>query len=210
MELGYTTPVFRPLFGTNNGVAGHVLLEGGTPEQHEYLPRLASGDWTASFALTEAEAGSDPSGMTTSAGRAGGGYVQNGAKPYITDAPVADLFMIFARHGTADRPGRDIPAFLVPAGTPGPTGGARGIKDGPTRRVDSGRSDQRRPGTSSGLAGGAGSEGYRIAMRCLAMAVCRSRPRAWEWRNDWPGKQSPMRSRGAIRHPMANSSSFGA
>ena len=58
MELGYTTPAFRSMFGTNNGIAGHVLLEGGTPEQKkEYLPRLASGEWTASFALTE-EAGS--------------------------------------------------------------------------------------------------------------------------------------------------------
>ncbi len=63
MELGYTTPAFRSLFGTNNGIAGHVLLEGGTEEQKkEYLPRLASGEWTASFALTEAEAGSDPAG----------------------------------------------------------------------------------------------------------------------------------------------------
>jgi acyl-CoA dehydrogenase len=63
MELGYTTPAFRSLFGTNNGIAGHVLLEGGTVEQRkEYLPRLATGEWTASFALTEAEAGSDPSG----------------------------------------------------------------------------------------------------------------------------------------------------
>src|ERR1700716_4419420 len=68
MELGYTTPAFRSLFGTNNGIAGHVLLEGATPEQRkEYLPRLASGEWTASFALTEPEAGSDPSPLTTSA-----------------------------------------------------------------------------------------------------------------------------------------------
>ena len=57
MELGYTTPAFRSMFGTNNGIAGHVLLEGGTPEQKkEYLPRLASGEWTALFALTEEQA----------------------------------------------------------------------------------------------------------------------------------------------------------
>src|SRR3954454_5367952 len=61
-ELGYTTPALRSLFGTNNGIAGHVLLEGGTEEQQrEWLPRLASGELTASFALTEPEAGSDPS-----------------------------------------------------------------------------------------------------------------------------------------------------
>src|SRR4051812_50114594 len=57
-ELGYTTPAFRSMFGTNNGIAGHALLEGGTPEQQaELLPRLASGEVTAAFALTESEAG---------------------------------------------------------------------------------------------------------------------------------------------------------
>ena len=57
IELGYTTPALRSLFGTNNGIAGHVLLLGGTAEQQEHwLPRLASGEVTASFALTEPEA----------------------------------------------------------------------------------------------------------------------------------------------------------
>ena len=60
-ELGYASPAFRSMFGTNNGIAGHVLIEGGTEEQRkQFLPRLASGEWTASFGLTEAEAGSDP------------------------------------------------------------------------------------------------------------------------------------------------------
>src|SRR6266567_450733 len=66
MELGYTTPSLRSMFGTNNGIAGHVLLEGGTDQQKkDWLPRIASGEVTASFALTEAEAGSDPSGLAT-------------------------------------------------------------------------------------------------------------------------------------------------
>src|SRR3954451_20458025 len=65
-ELGWTTPALRSLFGTNNGIAGHVLLEGATDEQKKaWLPRLASGEVTASFGLTEAEAGSDPAGLTT-------------------------------------------------------------------------------------------------------------------------------------------------
>src|SRR3954451_21454175 len=76
MELGYTTPAFRSMFGTNNGIAGHVLIEGGTPEQKDaYLPRLASGEWTASFALTEPDVGSDPSQITTTARRDGDGWV---------------------------------------------------------------------------------------------------------------------------------------
>src|SRR5580698_6320389 len=84
MELGYTTPAFRSLFGTNNGIAGHVLLEGGTDEQkRRYLPLLASGEWTASFALTEDNAGSDPSSLTTAARQTPTGYVLDGAKRYI-------------------------------------------------------------------------------------------------------------------------------
>ena len=55
-ELGYTTPALRSMFGTNNGIAGHVLMEGGTEEQKQaWLPRLASGEVVASFALTEPE-----------------------------------------------------------------------------------------------------------------------------------------------------------
>ena len=67
IELGYATPAFRSLFGTNNGIAGHVLLLGGTERQRAgWLPRLASGQWIASFGLTEPEAGSDPSTIRTS------------------------------------------------------------------------------------------------------------------------------------------------
>src|SRR5690606_15034858 len=91
-ELGYTTPAFRSLFGTNNGIAGHVLLFGGTPEQKAtWLPAIASGDTVAAFGLTEPEAGSDPSGLTTTATRKGDRWVINGTKRYITNAPVADV-----------------------------------------------------------------------------------------------------------------------
>src|SRR3954463_468132 len=97
-ELGYTTPALRSLFGTNNGIAGHVLLEGGTEEQQrEWLARLGSGELTASFALTEPEAGSDPSTLTTSARRDGDDWILNGAKRWITNAPLADVIMVFAR-----------------------------------------------------------------------------------------------------------------
>ena len=62
IELGYTSPAFRSLFGTNNGIAGQVLVLAGTDQQRkQWLPRLASGDVVASFALTEPGAGSDPS-----------------------------------------------------------------------------------------------------------------------------------------------------
>jgi acyl-CoA dehydrogenase len=171
MELGYTTPAFRSLFGTNNGIAGHVLLEGGTPEQRkEYLPRLATGEWTAAFALTEAEAGSDPAGLRTSARRADGGYVLSGSKRYITNAPIADVFMVFARHGERDQASRDISVFLVPRGAPGLTVGPRDAKMGQhgawTAEVV--LDDVRVPETS--LVGGPAGHGtgYLTAMRCLA------------------------------------------
>ena len=69
-ELGYTTPALRSMFGTNNGIAGHVLMLSADRGAEAGLPaQLASGEWTASFALTEPDAGSDPAGLTTS-GRA--------------------------------------------------------------------------------------------------------------------------------------------
>src|SRR4051812_28455522 len=87
-ELGYTTPSFRSMFGTNNGIAGHVLMLSADEEQKSaYLPKVASGEWTASFALTETDAGSDPAGLKTRAVRDGDGWILNGAKRYITNAP---------------------------------------------------------------------------------------------------------------------------
>jgi len=119
------------MFGTNNGIAGHVLLEGGTEEQKQgWLPRIASGEITASFALTEAEAGSDPAGLATTARPVGDGWVLNGAKRYITNAPIADVFMVFARTDPEARATRGITTFLVPRDTPGLTVGPRDHKMG--------------------------------------------------------------------------------
>ena len=120
MELGYTSPAFRSLFGTNNGIAGQVLVLVGTEEQRkQWLPRLASGEVVASFALTEPDAGSDPSRLVTSAvpvsGPDGDGWVIDGLKRYITNAPAADVFMVFARTDPEAPPGRGIGVFIVPA-----------------------------------------------------------------------------------------------
>lgn len=130
-ELGWTTPALRSLFGTNNGIAGHVLLEGGTDGQKaHWLPRLASGEVTASFGLTEADAGSDPSSLTTRAVRDGDSWVINGSKRYITNSPVADVIMVFARTDP-DAPGnRGISTFLVPRDTPGLSVGPKDRKMG--------------------------------------------------------------------------------
>jgi len=120
MELGYTTPAFRSMFGTNNGIAGQVLLVDGSDEQKQrYLPGMAAGEITASFALTEDEAGSDPSTLTTTATKDGDDWVLNGSKRFITNAPIADLFMVFARTGAPDSGAAGISVFVVDAKTPG-------------------------------------------------------------------------------------------
>jgi acyl-CoA dehydrogenase len=112
IELGYASPAFRSMFGTSNGIAGQVLVHAGDAAQRTaWLPRLAAGEVIAAFALTEAEAGSDPSTLTTSASKDGDDYVISGAKRFITNAPEADVFMVFARTGGAG--GRGVSTFLV-------------------------------------------------------------------------------------------------
>jgi acyl-CoA dehydrogenase len=130
-EFGYTTPAFRSLFGTNNGIAGQVIARFGSEDQKRaYLPRLAAGELIGSFALTEAEAGSDPAGLRTSARRDGDGWVVNGGKRYITNAPIADLFVVFARTDPDERGGRGISSFVVDASAPGVTVGPHDKKMG--------------------------------------------------------------------------------
>jgi len=168
-ELGYTTPALRSMFGTNNGIAGHVLIEGGTEEQkHEWLPKLASGEITASFGLTENDAGSDPSSLVTSARRDGDSWVLSGAKRYITNAPLADMFMVFARTGGPG--GRGISAFLVPRGTAGLTVGPKDPKMGQFGAWTSDvYLDEVRVPTSALVGGEDGvDKGYITALRCLA------------------------------------------
>ena len=171
IELGYTTPALRSMFGTNNGIAGHVLMEGGTDGQKkEWLPKIASGEAVASFALSEAEAGSDPSGLTTTGRREGDQWVLNGAKRYITNAPVADVFMVFARTDPDIKATRGISTFLVPRGTPGLSVGPRDHKMGQSGAgtADGYLDDVRVP--ADALVGTEAGEntGWGTAMRCLA------------------------------------------
>ena len=169
MELGWTTPAFRSLFGTNNGIAGHTLLEGGTEQQREtYLPKLASGEWIASFGLTEPEAGSDPGSLTTRAVRDGDDWVINGVKRYITNAPVADVIMVFARTSPTGPPSRSVSVFLVPALAPGVSIGPKDRKMGQAGAwcADVLLDDVRVP--HEAMIGGEEGAGYVTAMRALA------------------------------------------
>ncbi|WP_330262231.1 acyl-CoA dehydrogenase family protein [Streptomyces griseorubiginosus] len=170
-ELGYTTPSLRSMFGTNNGIAGHVLMVGGTEDQKaQWLPRIASGEVLASFALTEPDAGSDPSTLTTKAYLDGDEWVINGAKRYITNAPLADVFMVFARTDPDAPRTRGISTFLVPAGTPGLTVAPRDHKMGQLGAwtADVFFDDVRVP--AAALVGGADglNRGFSTAMGCIA------------------------------------------
>ena len=170
-ELGYTTPALRSMFGTNNGIAGHVLLVGGTEQQKaSWLPRLASGEVVASFALTEPDAGSNPAGLRTVARRDGDGWVIRGSKRFITNAPSADVFMVFARTDPAERGSRGITAFLVPRDASGLSVGAKDRKMGQfgAHTADVVLDDVAvGPENVVGETDGVG-RGYSIAMRCLA------------------------------------------
>ena len=169
MELGYTCPAFRSLFGTNNGIAGQVLVMGGTDDQRkQWLPRLASGEVVASFALTEPDAGSDPGSLVTSAVADGDGWVIDGLKRYITNAPAADVFMVFARTDPDAPRGKGIGVFIVPARLPGVSVAARDHKMGQAGAwtADVSFSGVRVPGDA--LVGEAAAAGYATAMRSLA------------------------------------------
>ncbi|PLC55206.1 acyl-CoA dehydrogenase [Pollutimonas nitritireducens] len=119
-ELGQTSPAFRSLIGTNNGIGAMGIYLDGTEEQKQaYLPRLASGELIGSFALTEPEAGSDAASLRTTAVRDGDHYILNGTKRFITNAPEAGIFTVMARTDTSIKGAGGISAFIVEAGTPG-------------------------------------------------------------------------------------------
>jgi acyl-CoA dehydrogenase len=119
-EFGHTSPVFRSVLGTNNGIGSQAIIMFGTPEQKtRYLPALASGEIIGSFALTEPEAGSDAGSVRTAARRDGDHYVITGTKRFITNAPKAGLFSVFARTDPKTPGPKGISAFLVPGGTKG-------------------------------------------------------------------------------------------
>jgi acyl-CoA dehydrogenase len=168
MELGYTSLALRSMFGTNNGIAGQVLVGFGTDEQKAtWLEALASGK-VASFALTEPGAGSNPAGLRTKAVRDGADWVISGEKRFITNAPVADLFVVFARTRPADDAGPGIAVFLVPADAAGVEVGTKDAKMGQEGAwtADVRFTDVRVP--TGALVSGSEDIGYRAAMTSLA------------------------------------------
>lgn len=89
---------YRSAMSVQSSLVMHPIYEYGSEEQRmKYLPKLASGEWVGCFGLTEPDHGSDPGSMATRATKADGGYVLNGAKSWITNAPIADVMVIWAK-----------------------------------------------------------------------------------------------------------------
>ncbi len=119
-EIAKTSPAFRSLIGTNNGIGSQGLIVDGTDAQkRHYLPKLASGELIASFALTEPGSGSDAASLRTTAVRDGDHYVINGTKRFITNAPEAGIYTVMARTDPDIKGAGGISAFIVEKGTPG-------------------------------------------------------------------------------------------
>ncbi|MFZ9366846.1 MAG: acyl-CoA dehydrogenase family protein [Burkholderiaceae bacterium] len=167
-ELAWTSPAFRSLIGTNNGIGSQgIIIDGTAAQKEKYLPRLASGELIASFALTEPDSGSDAASLRTSAVRDGEFYLLNGTKRYITNAPEAGVFTVMARTNPEIKGAAGISAFLVEAGTPGLTLGKRDIKMGQkgAHTCDVIFENCRVP--ADNLIGGKEGVGFKTAMKVL-------------------------------------------
>lgn len=167
-EIAKTSPAFRSLIGTNNGIGSQGIVIDGTEEQKQkYLPRLASGEVIGSFALTEPGSGSDAASLRTTAVRDGDHYVLNGTKRFITNAPEASLFTIMARTDQQARGGHAISAFIVEKGTPGLSLGKIDKKMGQrgAHTCDVVLQDCRVP--AENLIGGREGVGFKTAMKVL-------------------------------------------
>jgi len=119
-ELSKTNACFRSRIGTNNGIGSMGILFDGTEDQKRYyLPKIASGEWTACFALSEPEAGSDAANVQTTAERHGSYFIINGLKHFITNADVADVATVITVTDKQKRARGGITAFVIEKGTPG-------------------------------------------------------------------------------------------
>lgn len=119
-ELTKTNAAFRSRIGTSNGIGSMGILLDGTAEQKQkYLPRIASGEWTACLALSEPEAGSDAGNIQTTAERQGETFVLNGLKHFITNGDVADVATVLTVTDKQKRTRGGITAFVIEKGTPG-------------------------------------------------------------------------------------------
>lgn len=167
-EIARTSPAFRSLFGTNNGIGSQGILIDGTEEQkNAWLPRMASGEIVGAFALTEPGHGSDAGALDTSAVRDGDHYIINGTKRYITNAPEAGVFTVMARTDSSRKGPSGVSAFIVERDTPGISLGKTDKKMGQrgAHTCDVIFENCRVPATS--IIGGKEGQGFKTAMKVL-------------------------------------------
>jgi glutaryl-CoA dehydrogenase len=108
---------YRSAMSVQSSLVMHPIHAYGSEEQRKkYLPRLASGEWVGCFGLTEPDAGSDPGSMRTRAQQVQGGYVISGTKMWITNSPIADVFVVWAK---SDAHGGKIRGFVLEKGMGG-------------------------------------------------------------------------------------------
>ena len=166
--ISYAMPAFRSLISINIGMVCSALKNGGTEAQKaEWLPRLAAGE-IAAFGLTEPGSGSDSAGMQTSANRVDGGWVLNGTKRYITNAPQARVALIMARTSKENLPkNAHVSAFIVPMSSAGVSVGKPDKKMGQAGSAiaDIMLEDVFVP--DEGLLGGEIGKGFVFAMKSL-------------------------------------------
>ncbi|MFN7397486.1 MAG: acyl-CoA dehydrogenase family protein, partial [Sandaracinobacter sp.] len=130
-RLAYAAPAYRSAISIGVGMVASALKNGGTEAQKaHWLPQLAAGA-IASFGLTEPDSGSDSAALQARAVRTAGGYVLNGTKRYITNAPMAEVALIMARTSAENLPrNAHVSAFILPTDTPGLTIGKADRKMG--------------------------------------------------------------------------------
>jgi glutaryl-CoA dehydrogenase len=110
---------YRSAMSVQSSLVMHPINAYGTEEQkRKYLPKLASGEWVGCFGLTEPDAGSDPGSMRTRAEKVDGGYRLSGTKMWITNSPIADVFVVWAK---SDAHGAKIKGFVLEKGMKGLT-----------------------------------------------------------------------------------------
>ena len=112
---------YRSAMSVQSSLVMHPIYAYGAPEQREkYLPKLISGEWVGCFGLTEPNHGSDPGGMETRATKVDGGWILHGSKMWITNSPIADVFIIWAKaQGTGTSDDGKIRGFILEKGQDG-------------------------------------------------------------------------------------------
>lgn len=169
IELCWASAAFRSVIGINLGLGSQAIVFDGTDEQkQEWLPKLASGEMLASFCLTEPDSGSDSAALRTRAERSGNGYVINGSKRYITNAPLAGVFVVMARTTPERQPkNAHVTAFIVPRDTPGLKVGPKDRKMGQSGSytADVYFEDVKVP--ADAIVGGVEGRGFATAMKSV-------------------------------------------